>query len=31
LLPAALKEVNLDEKVHISPEVIEHILTNYAN
>jgi ATP-dependent Lon protease len=31
LLPAALKEVNLDEKVHISPEVIEHILTNYAS
>jgi len=31
LLPAALKEVNLDEKVHISHEVIEHILTNYAS
>ena len=31
LLPAALKEVNLNEKVHISHDVIEHILTNYAN
>ena len=31
LLPAALKEVNLDEKVHISHEVIEHILTTYAS
>jgi len=31
LLPGALKEVNLDEKVHISPEVIEHILTTYAS
>jgi ATP-dependent Lon protease len=31
LLPAALKEVNLDEKVHMSHEVIEHILTNYAS
>jgi ATP-dependent Lon protease len=31
LLPAALKEVNLDEKVHIGHDVIEHILTTYAN
>jgi ATP-dependent Lon protease len=31
LLPGALKEVNLNEKVHISPEVIEHILTTYAS
>jgi len=31
LLPTALKDVNLNEKVHISPEVIEHILTTYAS
>ena len=31
LLPAALKEVNLDEKVHIGHDVIEHILTTYAS
>lgn len=31
LLPTALKDVNLNEKVHISAEVIEHILANYAN
>jgi len=30
LLPAALKEVNLMEKVAISREVIQHILENYA-
>ena len=30
LLPAALKEVNLDEKVSISHEVVEHILKEYA-
>jgi MoxR-like ATPase len=30
LLPAALKEVKLDEKVAISPEVLEHILKEYA-
>lgn len=30
LLPSALKEVNLDEKVHISHEVIEHIISSYA-
>ena len=30
LLPAALKEVNLVEKVAISREVIQHILENYA-
>jgi hypothetical protein len=31
LLPAALKEVNLSEKVSISPAIIEHIIENYAN
>jgi ATP-dependent Lon protease len=30
LLPAALKEVNLDEKVSISHDVVEHILKEYA-
>ena len=30
LLPSALKEVNLDEKVHISHEVLEHIISGYA-
>ena len=31
LLPSALKDVNLNEKVHISHEVIEHILSTYAS
>ena len=31
LLPAALKEVNLMEKVSISPQIIQHIIENYAN
>ena len=31
LLPAALKDVNLDEKVSISHEILEHVLKNYAN
>jgi ATP-dependent Lon protease len=30
LLPAALKEVNLMEKVAISRDILQHILTNYA-
>jgi hypothetical protein len=30
LLPAALKEVNLDERIHISKEVLQHIIDNYA-
>ena len=30
LLPAALKEVHLDEKVAISHEILEHILREYA-
>jgi ATP-dependent Lon protease len=30
LLPAALKDVHLDEKVGISKEVLEHILNEYA-
>jgi ATP-dependent Lon protease len=30
LLPAALKEVNLTEKVAISREVLQHVLENYA-
>jgi hypothetical protein len=30
LLPAALREVKLDEKVAIGPEVLEHILKEYA-
>jgi len=31
LLPAALKDVNLDEKVGIGRDVLEHILREYAN
>lgn len=31
LLPQALKEVNLTEKVGISREVVEHIIREYAN
>lgn len=31
LLPAALKEVNLMEKVSISTPIIQHIIENYAN
>jgi hypothetical protein len=31
LLPAALGEVSLDEKVHISSEILEHIMTTYAS
>ena len=31
LLPAALKEVNLNEKVSIPPTIIQYILENYAN
>lgn len=31
LLPSALKEVALDEKVAIAPEVLEHILKEYAS
>lgn len=31
LLPAALKEVNLMEKVAISREILQHILENYAS
>ena len=31
LLPAALKEVALEEKVSVSLEVLEHIMTEYAN
>ena len=31
LLPSALKEVNLDEKVSISQEMLEHILKEYAS
>jgi hypothetical protein len=31
LLPTALKDVNLDEKVSISSEVLEHILKEYAS
>ena len=30
LLPSALKEVNLNEKVSISHEALEHLLTEYA-
>jgi Lon-like ATP-dependent protease len=30
LLPAALKEVNLDEKVNISKEVLQHVIETYA-
>ena len=30
LLPAALREVNLEEKVAISKEILEHIITEYA-
>lgn len=31
LLPAALREVNLDEKVGISKELLAHIIETYAN
>jgi len=31
IIPGALKSVNLDEKVAISKEIIEHIITEYAN
>jgi DNA polymerase III delta prime subunit len=31
LLPSALKEVALDEKVAIAPDVLEHILKEYAS
>lgn len=31
LLPQALKEVNLTEKVAISKEIVEHIIRDYAN
>ena len=31
LLPTALKDLNLDEKVGISKEVLEHVLENYAS
>jgi ATP-dependent Lon protease len=31
LLPSALKDVNLDEKVSIGPDVLEHILKEYAS
>jgi hypothetical protein len=31
LLPAALREVNLEEKVAVGREVLEHILREYAN
>jgi ATP-dependent Lon protease len=31
LLPAALKEVNLMEKVAISREILQHVLENYAS
>lgn len=31
LLPTALKDLNLDEKVGISKDVLEHVLTNYAH
>ena len=30
IVPQALKEVNLDEKVSISKEVIQHVIENYA-
>lgn len=30
LLPSALKDVNLEEKVSISKEILEHIITEYA-
>ncbi len=30
LLPLALKDVHLDEKVHISKEILEHVITEYA-
>ena len=30
LLPSALKDVNLEEKVAISKEILEHIITEYA-
>ena len=31
LLPGALKEVNLDEKVSIPKEILEHIITEYCD
>ena len=31
LVPTALRELNLDEKVSISKEVLEHIIEQYAN
>ena len=31
LLPAALKEVNLNEKVSIPPAIVEHIIETYAS
>ena len=31
LLPTALKEVNLSEKVSIPPAIVEHIIENYAS
>jgi hypothetical protein len=31
LLPAALKEVNLSEKVSIPPPIVQHIIENYAS
>ena len=31
LLPTALKDLNLDEKVGIHKDVLEHILSNYAS
>ena len=31
LLPAALKEVNLNEKIHISKEILSNIITEYAS
>lgn len=30
IVPAALKEVNLDEKVSISKEVLQHVIEEYA-
>jgi ATP-dependent Lon protease len=31
LLPSALKDVSLQEKVSISKEVLEHVISEYAN
>lgn len=31
LLPSALKEVNLYERINISKEILQHIIENYAN